>query len=56
MCLSVLTLECIQHIKMVSYIRTIRPYERYQIDLMDFATELNMKKFKCIFQNMLGQY
>ena len=44
------------HKRIVSYIRTIRPDERYQIDLMDFATELNMKKFKYIFQNMLGQY
>ena len=25
--------------KRISYIRTIRPNERYEIDLMDFATE-----------------
>ena len=57
MCLSALNVECMQHInKMVSYIRTIGPSEKYQIDLMDIETELNMNKFKYIFQNMLGQY
>ena len=44
------------HKRIVSYIRTIGPSEKYQIDLMDIETELNMNKFKYIFQNMLGQY
>ena len=46
----VLSVECILSLKnkrIVSYIRTKRPYEKYQIDLVELEIELNMKdKFK----------
>ena len=29
--------------RVVKYIRTKRPYERYQVDLVEISAELNMK-------------
>ena len=35
--------------RVVKYIRTKRPYERYQVDLVEISAELNMKnKFPCL--------
>ena len=42
-----------------SYIRTKRPYERYQVDLVEFAIELNMKdkfQYLCTWVDNFIQY